>query len=286
MFPTPRIATDKIPECKPRIERGDHRRLYRFSAQRLSGAGCRLHRTSPETGEDLVVFDEAPEGVPPVTCRHSPPSSPPTTRRRRLPKSPSSCASAPACPADRTGRRPQAASKEIHQDRDIAREDRLALDSTTPPASARMSFSPARPSRPTTSSLVYGLCFTGGAEAVTGPKADFWLVRTVGITIAAIGADLSARRGSISDDMVQRPSWPPRSRCSRRGARAARHDQPGVSPRCRGGGILRRRVDARVAAPWLILLLTTDRAGRLRPAKPRTAVRVPQPPDPVASLLA
>ena len=31
LFPTPRIATDKIPECKPHIARGDHLRLYRFS---------------------------------------------------------------------------------------------------------------------------------------------------------------------------------------------------------------------------------------------------------------
>jgi Mn-containing catalase len=31
MFPSPRIPTDKIPECKPHIARGDHLRLYRFS---------------------------------------------------------------------------------------------------------------------------------------------------------------------------------------------------------------------------------------------------------------
>ena len=31
LFPTPRIPTEKIPECKPHIQRGDHLRLYRFS---------------------------------------------------------------------------------------------------------------------------------------------------------------------------------------------------------------------------------------------------------------
>jgi Mn-containing catalase len=30
-FPTPRIPTDKIPECRPHIEKGLHRTLYRFS---------------------------------------------------------------------------------------------------------------------------------------------------------------------------------------------------------------------------------------------------------------
>lgn len=67
-----------------------------------------------------------------------------------------------------------------------------------------MSFSPA-----TTQSAYYlitgawPLLHRTSFEAVTGPKAEFWLVRTVGITVAAIGAGLalSARRGSISDDM-------------------------------------------------------------------------------------
>jgi Mn-containing catalase len=38
LFPTPRIPTEKIPECQPH----------------------------PETGEDLEVVDEAPAGVPPT----------------------------------------------------------------------------------------------------------------------------------------------------------------------------------------------------------------------------
>jgi Mn-containing catalase len=65
MFPTPRIATEKIPECKPHIERGDHLRLYRFSPSDYQELAAVFNGPNPETGEDLVIFDEAPEGVPP-----------------------------------------------------------------------------------------------------------------------------------------------------------------------------------------------------------------------------
>jgi Mn-containing catalase len=65
MFPTPRIPTDKIPECRPHIERGDHLRLYRFSPDDFQELAAVFNGPNPETGEDLVVFDQAPEGVPP-----------------------------------------------------------------------------------------------------------------------------------------------------------------------------------------------------------------------------
>jgi Mn-containing catalase len=65
MFPTPRIPTDKIPECKPHIERGDHLRLYRFSPEDYRELPAVFNGPSPETGEELVVFEQAPEGVPP-----------------------------------------------------------------------------------------------------------------------------------------------------------------------------------------------------------------------------
>ncbi len=65
MFPTPRIPTEKIPECKPHLERGDHLRLYRFSPQDYQELAAVFNGPSPETGEELVVFEEAPEGVPP-----------------------------------------------------------------------------------------------------------------------------------------------------------------------------------------------------------------------------
>jgi len=65
MFPTPRIATEKIPECQPHIERGDHLRLYRFSPDDYQELPAVFNGPHPETKEELVVFDEAPEGVPP-----------------------------------------------------------------------------------------------------------------------------------------------------------------------------------------------------------------------------
>jgi len=64
LFPTPRIPTAKIPECKPHIERGDHLRLYRYSPNDYLELAAVFNGPSPETGEELVVIDEPPEGVP------------------------------------------------------------------------------------------------------------------------------------------------------------------------------------------------------------------------------
>jgi Mn-containing catalase len=65
MFPAPRIPTDKIPECRPHIERGDHVRLYRFSPSDYHELAAVWNGPHPETGDELVVIDEPPEGVPP-----------------------------------------------------------------------------------------------------------------------------------------------------------------------------------------------------------------------------
>lgn len=64
LFPSPRIPTDKIPECQPHIKRGDHLRLYRFSPSDYKELGAVFNGPHPETGEELVVIDEAPEGAP------------------------------------------------------------------------------------------------------------------------------------------------------------------------------------------------------------------------------
>ena len=64
LFPAPRIPTEKIPECKPHIERGDHLRLYRFSPEDYHELAAVFNGPHPETGEELVVVDEAPEGAP------------------------------------------------------------------------------------------------------------------------------------------------------------------------------------------------------------------------------
>jgi Mn-containing catalase len=65
LFPTPRIPTEKIPECKPHIKRGDHLRLYRFSPTDYLELGAVFNGPHPETGEDLVVVNDPPEGSPP-----------------------------------------------------------------------------------------------------------------------------------------------------------------------------------------------------------------------------
>jgi Mn-containing catalase len=65
MFPTPRIPTEKIPECRPHIERGEHLKLYRFSPEDYKEIFAVFNGPHPETGEELEVVDHAPEGVPP-----------------------------------------------------------------------------------------------------------------------------------------------------------------------------------------------------------------------------
>ncbi len=64
MFPSPRIPTDKIPECQPHIQRGEHTKLYRFSPSDYHELAAVFTGPHPETGDPLQVVDEAPEGFP------------------------------------------------------------------------------------------------------------------------------------------------------------------------------------------------------------------------------
>jgi Mn-containing catalase len=64
-FPSPRIPTEKIPECQPHIERGEHLKLYRFSPKDYLELAAVFNGPHPETGEELKVVDEAPEGFAP-----------------------------------------------------------------------------------------------------------------------------------------------------------------------------------------------------------------------------
>jgi Mn-containing catalase len=65
LFPSPRIPTDKIPECQPHIERGEHLRLYRFSQEDFLEAGALFNGPHPETGEELTIADVPhPVGAP------------------------------------------------------------------------------------------------------------------------------------------------------------------------------------------------------------------------------
>jgi Mn-containing catalase len=65
LFPTPRIPTDKIPESKIHIDRGEHLKLYRFSQDAYNEVAAVWNGPHPETGEPLVVAEEPhPEGAP------------------------------------------------------------------------------------------------------------------------------------------------------------------------------------------------------------------------------
>jgi Mn-containing catalase len=72
LFPAPRIPTAKIPECKPHIQAGLHRTLYRFSPSDYQEIVAVWNGPHPETGEDLIVEDRAPEGFPPVDLPSQP----------------------------------------------------------------------------------------------------------------------------------------------------------------------------------------------------------------------
>jgi Mn-containing catalase len=65
LFPSPRIPTDKIPESKVHMDRGEHLRLYRFSPSDYLELAAVFNGPHPEKpDEQLVVVDEAPEGAP------------------------------------------------------------------------------------------------------------------------------------------------------------------------------------------------------------------------------
>src|SRR3954466_1109089 len=73
LFPTPRIPTEKIPECRPHLKRGEHLKLYRFSYEDFHEAKAVFNGPHPETGEPLVVADEPhPVGA----LAHDPPPEP------------------------------------------------------------------------------------------------------------------------------------------------------------------------------------------------------------------
>jgi Mn-containing catalase len=65
LFPAPRIPTEKIPECQPHIKRGEHTKLYRFSPSDYNELAAVWNGTHPETADELVVVQDAPEGFPP-----------------------------------------------------------------------------------------------------------------------------------------------------------------------------------------------------------------------------
>jgi Mn-containing catalase len=61
-FPMPRIPTEKIPECRPHLERGEHLKLYRFTPADYEEVAAVFKGAHPETGEELRVEHPAPHG--------------------------------------------------------------------------------------------------------------------------------------------------------------------------------------------------------------------------------
>jgi len=73
LFPSPRIPTDKIPESREHIERGEHLRLYRFSQEDFQEVVAVFNGPHPETGEELQVADVPhPVGAPAHDLRPQP----------------------------------------------------------------------------------------------------------------------------------------------------------------------------------------------------------------------
>jgi Mn-containing catalase len=65
LFPSPRIPTEKIPECKPFLEQKEHLKVYRFSPNDFQEIAAVFNGPHPETGEELMVVDHPPEGALP-----------------------------------------------------------------------------------------------------------------------------------------------------------------------------------------------------------------------------
>ena len=65
LFPSPRIPTDKIPECQPHIERGEHLKLYRFSPDDYQELAAVFNGHAPRDGRGRSRSSTTrPEGVP------------------------------------------------------------------------------------------------------------------------------------------------------------------------------------------------------------------------------
>ena len=105
LFPSPRIPTDKIPECQPHIKRGEHLKLYRFSPEDFQEIKAVFNGPHPETGEELTIAEEASSrrALPPSICRPSRRCSRPALTPRCWRRCRPSCARPPACPRSRPG---------------------------------------------------------------------------------------------------------------------------------------------------------------------------------------
>ena len=109
LFPSPRIPTDKIPECQPHIERGEHTEALPLLAERLPGDRRRVQRPAPGDGRGAHRRrGAAPRGRAGVRpARAGGRVRPQRRARARSPRSPSACARPPACPRSRPASSPR-----------------------------------------------------------------------------------------------------------------------------------------------------------------------------------
>ena len=99
LFPSPRIPTDKIPECKPHIERGEHPKLYRFSPSDFQELAAVFNGPHPETGPTtLIVVERRPRASPPFDLPPQPAVFAPDYAPEEIAEIAASCAPPPACP--------------------------------------------------------------------------------------------------------------------------------------------------------------------------------------------
>ena len=106
MFPVTAHPDGEDPRVPAAHRAGEHLKLYRFSPDDYREIVAVFNGPHPETGEELVVVDEAPGARRRTTCRRSPRSSRRTTRPRRSPRSRRSSARRPGCPTSRPARSP------------------------------------------------------------------------------------------------------------------------------------------------------------------------------------
>ena len=100
LFPSPRIPTDKIPECQPHIEARRAPQALPLLAGRLQGArrGLQRRRTPRPARSSRSPTSRTPRARPRTTCRPSRRSSRRARSPRRSPRSPPACARRPDSP--------------------------------------------------------------------------------------------------------------------------------------------------------------------------------------------
>ena len=66
LFPSPRIPTDKIPECRPHLERGEHLKIYRFSPSDYLEIAAVFNGVAPGDGRAARGRRRRARGLPGV----------------------------------------------------------------------------------------------------------------------------------------------------------------------------------------------------------------------------